>query len=122
MTIVYRNFFVLCGVLACIAGIIGIIVPVLPTTPFLLLASWFFAKSSPQLHAKMRSNKYIGTILTSWEDTRSIPMKAKVLAVTMIVLSCGFSIVYITFFVVRLVLVICGIGVSVYILTRKTAE
>lgn len=122
MAIVYRNLFVLCGILSCIAGVIGIVVPVLPTTPFLLLASWFFAKSSPQLHAKMRSHKYIGKTLTSWEDTRSIPKKAKVLAVTMIALSCGFSLFYVGYFLLRVLLVCGAIGVSVYILTRKTAK
>ncbi len=122
MTVVYRNLFVLCGVLSCIVGVVGFFMPLLPHVPFFLLASWCFAKSSPKLHAKMRSNKYIGKTLTTWEDTQSIPKNAKILAVTMVILSCGVSMFYVSFFLLQVFLVCCAFGVSVYILTRNTAE
>jgi len=64
-------------------GVLGIILPVLPTTPFLLVAVWAFSRSSPELAAKLRNNRYAGPYIRDWQDSGVIPIQAKVLAITM---------------------------------------
>jgi uncharacterized protein len=64
-------------------AIIGIILPVLPTAPFLILAVWAFSRSSPALAEKIRSHKTFGPLVRQWQDHGVIPLKAKIAAVVM---------------------------------------
>ncbi len=64
-------------------GIVGVIFPVLPTTPFLLVALWAFSRSSPRLAQRIRSNPKLGPYIRDWEEFGVIPVKAKLLAVAM---------------------------------------
>ena len=59
---------------------IGVILPGLPTTPFLLVAAWAFARSSPRLDAWLRAHPRLGPPLAAWEGRRAIPRRAKALA------------------------------------------
>jgi uncharacterized membrane protein YbaN (DUF454 family) len=71
-------------------GVIGIIMPLFPTTPFLLVALWAFSKSSPELAARIRNNRYAGPYVRDWEEDGVIPLGAKILAVTMMVAMLGY--------------------------------
>ncbi len=62
-------------------GLVGVVVPVLPTTPFLLVAVWAFARSSRRFHAWLVHHPVLGPPLAAWETHRVIPVRAKVLAV-----------------------------------------
>ena len=64
-------------------GIVGVIFPVLPTTPFLLVALWAFSRSSPELADRIRNNPRLGPYIRDWEEFGVIPPKAKLLAVAM---------------------------------------
>jgi uncharacterized membrane protein YbaN (DUF454 family) len=68
-------------------GALGILLPVLPTTPFMLLAAWAFARSSPRLHTWLMSHPVFGPPLRRWEAHRVIPRPVKTVAVTAMVLS-----------------------------------
>lgn len=73
-----------------LAGL-GVILPLLPTTPFLLVATACFAKSSPRFHQKLLNNKVFGPLIINWRESRSIPKKAKVIALLSIVLTVIYS-------------------------------
>ena len=70
-----------------ILGIIGAFVPILPTTPFLLLAAFLFSKSSPRFHKMVMNLPWAGEAMKDWQDNRVIGIKAKFLCVTMIIFS-----------------------------------
>ena len=72
----------------CVAlGTVGVVLPGLPTTPFLLLAAWLFSKSSPRFERWLAENRFFGPGLQSWRDERAIALPAKLAAVGTIALS-----------------------------------
>jgi len=72
-------------------AVLGAVLPLLPTTPFLLVAATCFAKSSPRLHKMLLDNKTFGPLIYHWQQSRSIPKRAKVIALVTMVLSCCWS-------------------------------
>lgn len=79
------------GVLFVGLAVLGVVLPILPTTPFLLVAAACFAKSSPRLQRKLMANKTFGPLIHDWQTHRSIPRKAKRVALLTIVLSVVWS-------------------------------
>lgn len=78
--------------LMCVGlAILGVILPILPTTPFLLVAAACFAKSSPRLQKKLLANKTFGPLIHEWQQHRCIPRKAKRVALLTIILSVVWS-------------------------------
>jgi uncharacterized membrane protein YbaN (DUF454 family) len=76
-----RIFFFAIGAIATALGVIGIVTPVLPTTPFLLLAAWAFSRSSPRFEAWLLDHPQFGPAIRSWREERAIRRGAKLLAV-----------------------------------------
>jgi uncharacterized membrane protein YbaN (DUF454 family) len=79
------------GIIFVGLAILGIVLPILPTTPFLLVAAACFAKSSPRLQKKLLANKTFGPLIHEWQQHRSIPRKAKRVALLTIILSVAWS-------------------------------
>lgn len=78
---------------ACVGlGFIGIIMPIFPTTPFLLVAVWAFSRSSPEMAERIRSHRLAGRYVRDWEDEGVIPTGAKIVAVVM--MSAMFAYLY----------------------------
>lgn len=69
------------GLGAAALAVVGVALPVLPTTPFVLLSAWAFARSSPRLEAWLRDHPRLGPPLKAWEQRRAIPRGAKAVAV-----------------------------------------
>jgi uncharacterized membrane protein YbaN (DUF454 family) len=72
-------------------AILGAALPILPTTPFLLVAAGCFAKSSPRLHQKLLAHKTFGPLIYHWQESRSIPKRAKVMSLITMILSVAWS-------------------------------
>ncbi len=107
------------GILSVGLGTLGVFLPLLPTTPFLLLAAWCFLKSSERAHAWIYRQPLFGKALKDWEKNRSIARPTKVLAISMIILSVVFlwsrvNDLWIKYLVTALLLI-----VSIFISTRN---
>jgi uncharacterized membrane protein YbaN (DUF454 family) len=116
-----RLFYLAFGWLCVGLGVIGIILPILPTTPFLLLAVWAFSKSSPALAARLRNNARFGPLIRAWQDHGAIPVFGKVMAVAMMAASAvyvaGFSAAP-AWVAILVVITVCAVGG--YVVTRPS--
>jgi uncharacterized membrane protein YbaN (DUF454 family) len=80
------------GTVSLVLGLIGVLLPGLPTTPFVLLAAACYARASPRLHRWMLEHRWIGPMLRAWERDRSLTRRTKTLAVGSMLLMVSFSI------------------------------
>ena len=87
-----RALFFVSGLLALVLGTLGIVLPVLPTTPFILLAAACFARSSPRFYAWLLRNRIFGPLIINWRASRTIPRHAKIAAISLIVVTIGTSV------------------------------
>ncbi len=84
-----RQLYLCLGYVSLALGLIGIFLPILPTTPFVLLAVWCFSRSNPALAERLYAHPRFGVLLTTWRDQRAIPRRAKIYALSMLALSYG---------------------------------
>ncbi len=89
-----RTLYLAAGIFFVVLGLIGVVLPLLPTTPFLLLAAFFFSRSSERFHQALLNNRYFGQIIRDWEEGGVIPFKAKTLSTTMMVLMVGYPLLF----------------------------
>lgn len=89
-----RGLLLAVGWLCVVLGLAGIVMPLLPTTPFLLLAAACFSRSSPRFHAWLLANRTFGPLIHQWEKNRTIPRKTKLIAIAMMATTLGASIVF----------------------------
>ena len=91
---VVRAIFFVAGVVALVTGIAGIFLPVLPTTPLVLLAATCFARSYRPFHEWLLGHPLFGPIIDEWHRYRSIPYRTKLLAIATMATGLGVSIVF----------------------------
>jgi uncharacterized membrane protein YbaN (DUF454 family) len=77
-------------------GAIGVVLPVLPTTPFLIVALALFSKSSPRFHRMLLENRWVGPTLRQWEESKTLPRKTKLRAILLIVVVFSVSVTALT--------------------------
>ena len=88
-----RIILIIIGWLAVVLGTLGVVLPVLPTTPFILLAAWCFARSSPRFHAWLLYRSWFGSYLRFWQKHHAMPRGVKPRAILLILHVCHFSVV-----------------------------
>lgn len=101
-------------------GAIGIFLPVLPTTPFMLLAAGCFSISNKRFEEKLKKNKYFGSYITNYQDKSGIPHKIKIRAITFLWISLILSGVLIQKPFIIGILFLVGTGVTIHLVTIKT--
>ncbi|EJF79322.1 Inner membrane protein ybaN [Candidatus Bartonella washoeensis] len=110
------------GWVMVVLGIIGIVLPIMPTVPFLLVASWCFARSSPRFHSWLHNHRIFGQPIKQWEEKRAIPIFFKVFAVMSMVggflsfLVMVHPALWLAFLVMAVLLLI-----AIYIMTRPSS-
>jgi uncharacterized membrane protein YbaN (DUF454 family) len=110
------------GCLFMVLAVLGVFLPLLPTTPFLLLASACFARSSDKLHNWLRTHGRFGRYLRDYEDGRGIPLRAKVLAMMMMWPSMSYSMYKVSFVSLKVMLFLVACGVTVYLWRLPTSR
>ncbi|RWR00704.1 hypothetical protein ED28_17745 [[Pantoea] beijingensis] len=99
-----RILLLIIGWLAIVLGTLGIVLPLLPTTPFILLAAWCFARSSPRFHAWLLNRSWFGPYLRHWQQHRALPPKAKGRAIILILITFAFSLWWVKLLWLRILL------------------
>ena len=94
MSRIHRPLLIAFGLLFVGLAVLGMFLPVLPTTPLLLLALACFARSSERLHGWLLSHRAFGPLLKHWHETRSMPRRAKIGAIASIVIVGGISVLF----------------------------
>jgi len=110
----------LAGTVALALGLVGIFLPVLPTTPFLLLAAACYARGSARLHDWLMNNRFLGEYIRDYRDRRAIKLNVKISAIAMVWFSIGISILAVDSAWLRLLLGAIAVAVTAHILTLKT--
>jgi uncharacterized membrane protein YbaN (DUF454 family) len=89
-----RAFYVAAGFVFFGIGLAGVVLPVLPATPFMLLAAACFARGSERFYKWLLANKTFGPLIREWREHRSIPYRTKLFAVVLMSLTLAVSIVF----------------------------
>ena len=104
-------------------GILGIFLPLLPTTPFLLLAAACYIRSSERLYNWLMNNKWIGRYIKNYLEGKGIPLKSKVLSISALWITIGYSVFFVVnIFPVRIILILIAIGVTIHLLSIRTLK
>lgn len=112
---------IIAGYFCIVLGIIGAFLPIIPTTPFLIMAAYLFSKSSPRLHLWLTSMPYFGNAIIEWERHGVIRPRVKITAVSLIILTFSFSLIFVDVAKwIKIILVIIAISTSIFIITRKS--
>jgi len=117
-----RIALVVLGWLALGLGLVGAFLPLLPTTPFLLLAAACFARSSPRLHRRLLESERLGPYLRQWQEDRSVPRGAKRRAYLLVVATFTVSILIVDARWQRLLLVGIGVALLLFLFLLRTGE
>lgn len=120
--VVGTRFFWQClGLLAVGCGLAGIVLPLVPTTPFLLVAAYAFSRSSPALHDWLLSHPHCGPLIRNWRDHGAIPRRAKWMALCLMMGALAISVAMalkLWVIILQAVVLIC---VGIFIMTRPDA-
>ena len=118
-----KYILIILGSISLALGVIGIFLPLLPTTPFLLLAAALYVRSSEELYNWLIHQKYLGTYIRNFREHKAIPLHAKIISVTLVwitLLYCAIGIsenIYLS-----IGLLILAVGISWHILSYKTSK
>lgn len=117
-----KIIFLVCGIFLVFLGILGMFLPILPTTPFLLLASFCFARSSKRVYDWLLSNRWFGPYIRNYREGNGITTGHKVIAISLLWLTIGATLRVVSFWWLQLMLIGIAFGVSYHLLTIKSLK
>lgn len=118
-----KAFLIIIGSTSLLLGIMGLFLPILPTTPFLLLSAFCFSKSSDKLYRKLLENKDFGSYIRDYQEGKGIPKRVKTFALITLWTAIGFSIFFlIDSILFKSLLIIVATAVTIHILSVKTKK
>jgi len=117
------TLWIIAGSVSVALGIIGIFLPVLPTTPFLLLAAFCYSRGSNSLYQKLLENPILGEYIRDYQEGRGVPLAQKIISITFLWLTIGGSILFVKP-ALWLSLLLLGIatGVTIHLVRIKTKK
>lgn len=116
-----RTLYFLSGLLCLVAGIIGVFLPLLPTTPFIILAAFCFSRSSERLHQYLLNHRIFGGIIREWEEHGVIPFKVKCISTTMMLVMVSYPLFFQPFALWLKMLVVLTVAIALlYVWSRPS--
>lgn len=116
-----KILLITCGTFSVALGVLGLFVPLLPTTPFLLLAAACYARSSEKLYDWLLGNRWFGEYIRNYREGKGIPLKRTAVAIVLLWLTIGYTaIVAVSLLWVRLILLAIAGGVTVHLVSIST--
>lgn len=119
---VIKAVLLMVGWLSVVLGVIGIFLPVMPTTPFLLLAAACFMRTSPRFYHWLVGHPQLGKYIVYYLEGKGIPLKAKVYTIILMALGMGITMYWVPIIEVRIILPLIGGLVALYIVRQPTLE
>ncbi|MEM7068058.1 MAG: YbaN family protein [Pseudomonadota bacterium] len=113
-----RGFWFTIGIVSLALGAVGVILPLLPTTPFIILAAFSFGKSSPTLQSWLENNQTFGPIIADWKKNGAIAPRYKAMAVTMMLGALMLSFFLGVSATIIAIQAVCMMAAAGFILTR----
>jgi len=110
-----RQLLIITGTICVAIGVIGIFIPILPTTPFLLLAAACYLRSSQKFYNWLMNNRWFGTYIRNYIEGRGIPVKVKLFTIVLLWVAISISIWLAANWIVTVILLIIAIGVTLHI-------
>ena len=118
-----KGIFVVAGTISLGLGAVGVFLPILPTTPFLLLSAACYYKGSERMHRWLLSNKLFGSYIRNYKEGKGISQMGKILTLFLLWITISYSAFFIVNnSIVQIVLFTIAIGVTVHIITLPTLK
>lgn len=118
-----KTLYIVLGSISLALGILGIFLPLLPTTPFLLLTAALYFKGSPRLYNWLLNHRHFGPYIRNFRENKAIPLRAKIISLVLMwgtMLYCIFCLI--PFIWVKILLGLIAAGVTYHILSFKTLK
>jgi uncharacterized membrane protein YbaN (DUF454 family) len=116
-----RVLLIFAGIFFMGIGIIGIFLPLLPTTVFLLLAAYCFARSSERFYSWLLNNKWFGSFIKNYREKKGITLRTKIFTISILWITILYSAIFLSQnFYVRIFLLLIASGVTAHLLTIRT--
>ena len=117
-----KTLYKIIGTLSLVLGLVGIFLPILPTTPFLLLTATLYAKSSERLYSWLMNHPRLGTYIEDFRKHRALPLRVKIISITTLWVTILLSVFLVKILFVRVLLLFVAVAVTVHILHYKTRK
>ena len=119
-----RIFLIIVGCISLVLGILGLFLPMLPPTPFLLLSAAAWLKASPSLYEWLLNHRVFGEYIRNFREHRAIPLRVKIISVSMVWLTIGYCIIAVVdeWWWAQLLMALLAIAISWHILSYKTLK
>ena len=118
-----RGLLITAGTFFVGLGVLGIFLPLLPTTPFLLLAAACYVRSSKRFYNWLLNNKWFGNYIKNYQEKKGVPLKVKLSSLSLLWITILFSAVFVVdIFFVRIILILIATCVTIHILYIRTLK
>jgi len=118
-----RGLLITTGTFFVGLGVLGIFVPLLPTTPFFLLAAAYYVRSSKRFYNWLLNNKWFGNYIKNYQEKKGVPLKVKLSSLSLLWITILFSAVFVVdIFFVRIILILIATCVTIHILYIRTLK
>ena len=116
-----RALLIILGTLCVALGVLGMFLPLLPTTPFLLLAAICYARSSERFYLWLMNNRWCGDYIRNYREGKGIPVKQKIFTLVLLWLTIGFTtVLVVSQWWLRVILLGIAVGVTIHLMKIKT--